>query len=226
MTRQVGERLRPGRPERLEHVEHRVHARRAAARLGRRDRSVGGTGVHQRAVIAGAAPCVNPWRRDRAAARVRPRPFHRRASSSRASERKGARRRSVGDPGLSSSRPFVVLADGQVRVAEDDDTALREPAAQARRASRLRAGVVHHPDQRARELDDAALRQAGHERVAVAAHRGDGRVGAELDQDLRIREIAAVQDRVGRRGVLEQRGGQARPPCGADVRVRGHEHAH
>ena len=138
------------------------------------------------------------------------------ARSSWAKDRKGALRRSVGDPGFSSSRPSLSSQTGQVRVAEDDDAAAGKPRPQPLAASRLGSRVVHHPDLRTGELDDPPLGQARNERIAVPAYRVDRRVGAELEQDLGVGQIAAVQDRVRALGPPEQRrraaaGGVRRP---------------
>ena len=142
--------------------------------------------------------------------------------SSSAKDRNGALRRSVGDPGFSSSRPSLSSQHRQVRVAEDDDAAAGKPRPQPRAASRLGPRVVHHPDLSSGELDDPPLGEPRDERVAVPAYRVDRRVGAELEQDLGVGQIAAVQDRVRALGLLRAapRGAswrRAAPTCVSDV---------
>ena len=63
---------------------------------------------------------------------------------------RGARRRSVGEPGLKIAKPVALLVQREVRVAEDDGVGVREAPAHPRQPAGGGPGVVDHRDPRAR----------------------------------------------------------------------------
>ena len=71
----------------------------------------------------------------------------------------GARRRSVGEPGLKMAKPPRRLVQRDVRVPEDDRVGVGEAAAHPRQAPGGRPGVVDHRDPHA--AGDDHLRTSG-----------------------------------------------------------------
>ena len=127
----------------------------------------------------------------------------------------------MAEPGFSSSRSATLLDQRLVRVAEDDDLAVREARRHAGRPPGRRAGVVHHADADAVDLDHPRLRHHADQVqvVAVAEHALDRPVGLQLGQHGVAHEVAGVQDAVGPLALLQQASGQ-RAPAPRQVRVR------
>ncbi len=111
----------------------------------------------------------------------------------------GARRRSVGEPGLKSWKSSFVLVQRQVRVAEDDGVGVREAVAHPAQAPVPRAGVVDHRDPGPARLDDPRQREPClHLRaVHVPAHGVQRRTEPlERLEHLDLDQVTGVQDRV------------------------------
>jgi hypothetical protein len=85
-----------------------------------------------------------------------------------------------GTPGVEQHEAVLVLQEGDVGVAEDDDVGVREAASQASPAALLATGVVDHGHPRAAEVELEGLREIEVRRVQVAADGKDGGVGPEL----------------------------------------------
>jgi hypothetical protein len=108
-----------------------------------------------------------------------------------------------------------------MRVAVDDGVAALEPAGQPLCAPARVTGVMGHPDSRLPHVDDAAAREELFQ-LAVVHVPVDGferTEVAELGENLRLHEVARVQDQVRTLEIRKAFGGD--PPRSArKVRVR------
>jgi hypothetical protein len=101
-----------------------------------------------------------------------------------------------GAPGVEQHEATLVFEKGNVRVAEDDNTDVREAAPQARPATFFRAGVVDHRYLCATQLELQRLREVWVWGIQVSPHRLYGRVSGELVEKRRIHQVPRVQGEI------------------------------
>src|SRR3712207_7772149 len=78
-----------------------------------------------------------------------------------------------GASGVEQHKAILILQEGDVGVAEDDDAGVREATPQAPAASLLAPGVVDHGHPDATKLEPQALREIQVRGIQVAAHNLD-----------------------------------------------------
>ena len=115
----------------------------------------------------------------------------------------GAARRCMADPGFTwcctwpSERTDVDLVPRQMRMAEDDDVGLREPAAETGASAGGRPAVVDGRNFTSVEVRDESLGQ-DHAAVVVAEDGSDGSELLQRRQHRRVGDVARMDDGIGR----------------------------
>ena len=119
----------------------------------------------------------------------------------------------------------VDLVQRQVRMTEDDDIGVREPAAQTTGSAAGGTAVMDGRDLTSVELDNEPFGKV-HAAVVVPQHRMNGRELLERRQHGRVDDVARVDNDVGRLEVAAQPLHEAGSLALAQMTVGEHQHVH